>query len=459
MREAVRLTPRTRTAQSYIVFIASNVITVSELNRNARLAIEKLLPSSWVTGEISNFTQANSGHWYFTLKDQQCSVRCAFFRNRNQFMDWNPTEGNKVEVRAQATLYEPRGDYQLTVDVMRRAGQGDLYEEFLRLKAQLEAEGLFHKSLKLTPPLYPSCVGIITSLQAAALQDALKTLQERWPISEIIIYPTSVQGIEAADSMTQTLAVAISRRECDVLLLIRGGGSLEDLHAYNNETLARTIRASLVPIITGIGHETDFCIADFVSDVRAATPTAAAQYAVPDKMKIRFHIVNLQSRLDSSTHRRMEQSMQRLDGVSRRVIHPSMKLLHSTQLVQQFRSRLSINSEYQLNRFLQALDHSNYRLAAQMPKIGEKQKIAMRGLSTLKSALTASLDTRQNRLKNAASSLQQLNPVNVLSRGYCIVQSKEGNALTTSSSVHLGSDVKITLKSGYLDATITKVTL
>lgn len=435
----------------------TTVITVSELNRNARLAIEKSLSSCWVTGEISNFTQASSGHWYFTLKDPQCSVRCAFFRNRNQFMDWNPTEGNKVEVRAQATLYEPRGDYQLTVDVMRRAGQGDLYEEFLRLKARLEAEGLFNPSLKLTPPQHPSHIGIITSMQAAALQDALKTLRERWPISEIVIYPTAVQGQEAADSITQALTIAIDRKECDVLLLIRGGGSMEDLHPYNNETLARTIRSSLIPIISGIGHETDFCIADFVSDVRAATPTAAAQLAVPDRMETRLQLVNIQSRLNHSIQRLMQQSMQQLDGLSRRLMHPGNKLLYGRQQLQQFRKRLSMNREYQMNQFLKALEYSNIRLGAQRPNIGNKRNAIESCQFALQSALTVKQGSRQNRLKNAITSLQQLNPVKVLSRGYCIVQAQDGNALTESRSVHPGCNVKITLKSGHLDATVNRV--
>lgn len=438
---------------------ATTVITVSEFNRSVRLAIEKSLPSCWVTGEISNFIQANSGHWYFTLKDPQCSVRCAFFRSRNQFMDWNPTEGNKVEVRAQATLYEPRGDYQLTVDVMRLAGQGDLYEEFLRLKARLEAEGLFDTSLKLTPPQHPRCIGIITSLQAAALQDALKTLRERWPISEIIIYPTSVQGLEASDSITQALIIAISRKDCDVLLLIRGGGSLEDLHAYNNETLARTIQSSLIPIISGIGHETDFCIADFVSDVRTATPTAAAQFAVPDKLETRQQIVNFQSRLDNSIDRLMQQSMQRLDGLSRRLMHPGNKLLYRSQQMQQFRTRLLMNSEYKINQFLQALRYSKIRLGAQLPNIRERRNVIVSSKSALQSAMIVKLDLQKNRLKNTITSLQQLNPIKVLSRGYCIVQTNDGKALTESRLAHLGCDVKITLKSGYLDATVNKITL
>jgi exodeoxyribonuclease VII large subunit len=337
-------------APNKAIEIVSSVITVTELNRQARFAIEKALPSCWVAGEISNLTLASSGHWYFTLKDQQSSVKCAFFRNRNQFMDWKPTEGNKIEVRAQATLYEPRGDYQIIIDVMRHSGQGDVYAAFLRLKARLEAEGLFRQELKRSPPEYPKRIGIITSLQAAALQDALKTLQNRWPISPIVIYPTSVQGLEAADSIAQALTIAIQRKECEVLLLIRGGGSLEDLNAYNDENLARLIRSSSIPIITGIGHETDFSIADFSADIRAATPTAAAQHAVPDLAETRSRVENLTSRLNRSITRMMNQSMQYLDSVSRRLLHPGNRLTQNMNRVNQLKTGMLKNVDYRIQQ-------------------------------------------------------------------------------------------------------------
>jgi exodeoxyribonuclease VII large subunit len=436
----------------------SSVISVTELNRRARLAIEKSLPSCWIDGEISNWVQASSGHWYFTLKDQQSSVKCAFFRNRNQFMDWKPSEGNRVEVRAQATLYEPRGDYQLIVDVMRRAGQGELYEEFLRLKAKLDAEGLFQSTLKLPLPKLPRIVGIVTSLQAAALQDALKTLQNRWPASKVIIYPSSVQGGDAADSLTQALSTAIQRQECDVLLLIRGGGNLEDLHAFNNEKLARSIRSTNIPIITGIGHETDFSIADFASDLRAATPTAAAQSAVPDKVEMQAKCTKLQSGMINSLQRLMYQSMQTLDGLTRRVLHPANRITHAKTNVQQLKSRLSLNSTYRINQLKHKLEYSKIRHSAQRPDCESIRLRTMTRISALETALLLGLDQRKSRLNNAIKSLQQLHPERILSRGYCIVQTVDGVVLRDAGSVTPDSKLKITLRTGYLDATVNKVT-
>lgn len=372
-------------------------------------------------------------------------------------MDWKPSEGNRVEVRAQATLYEPRGDYQLIVDVMRRAGQGELYEEFLRLKAKLEAEGLFHSALKLPIPKLPRSIGIVTSLQAAALQDALKTLQNRWPASKVIIYPTSVQGGDAADSLTLALSMAVQRQECDVLLLIRGGGSLEDLHAFNSEKLARTIRSTNIPIITGIGHETDFSIADFVADLRAATPTAAAQSAVPDEIEMQTKCMELQSGMINSLQRLMYQSMQTLDGLTRRVLHPANRLTHGKTNVQQLKTRLSLNSGYRINQLKQRFEYSKIRLASQRPDCAVLRIRALTQQAAFETALLAKLDQRKSRLNNAIKSLQQLNPEKILSRGYCIVQTIDGKVLRNAGSVTPDSKLKITLRTGYLDATVNKV--
>jgi exodeoxyribonuclease VII large subunit len=435
----------------------SAVITVTELNRQARFAIEKALPSCWVAGEISNLTLASSGHWYFTLKDQQSSVKCAFFRNRNQFMDWKPAEGNKIEVRAQATLYEPRGDYQIIVEVMRHAGQGDIYAAFLRLKAKLEAEGLFRPELKRSPPEYPKCIGIITSLQAAALQDALKTLQHRWPISQIVIYPTSVQGLEASENIAQALNTANQRKECEVLLLIRGGGSLEDLNAYNDENLARLIRSSCIPVIAGIGHETDFSIADFSADIRAATPTAAAQQAVPDRMEKRSSVENLTSRMNSSVKRLMYQSMQYLDGLTRRLLHPANRLTQNANMVIQLKTRAQKAIIYRHQQLKHELEFKKIRIGNQRPDCSEKRIHLFNSLATLDTTMMAQLGKRKGRLDSALRSLQQLNPENILSRGYCIVQTNEGIVVSDAHAVQPGNRLKIMLKSGYLDATVNKV--
>jgi exodeoxyribonuclease VII large subunit len=271
----------------------SPILSVSDLNRMARLTLERGIPQVWVTGELSNLTRAASGHWYFTLKDSQAAVRCAMFRNRNLFMDWVPENGLRVELRAQPTLYEPRGEFQLSVEVMRRAGLGALYEAFARLKERLEREGLFDAARKRPLPPYPSQIGLITSPQAAALRDVLTTLRRRWPLARVLLYPTPVQGEGAAEAIAAALATAGARGECQVLLLVRGGGSIEDLWAFNEEVVARAIAACPIPVVSGIGHETDFTIADFVADRRAPTPTGAAQLATPDAGELAQHLHHL----------------------------------------------------------------------------------------------------------------------------------------------------------------------
>lgn len=372
-------------------------------------------------------------------------------------MDWKPTEGNKIEVRAQATLYEPRGDYQIIIEVMRHAGQGDVYAAFLRLKAKLEAEGLFRPELKRSPPEYPKCIGIITSLQAAALQDALKTLQHRWPICPIVIYPTSVQGLEASENIAQALNTAIQRKECEVLLLIRGGGSLEDLNAYNDENLARIIRSSSIPVIAGIGHETDFSIADFSADIRAATPTAAAQQAVPDQAETRSRVENLTSSMNSSIKRMMYQSMQFLDGVSRRLLHPGNRLTQNRNMVIQLKTRARNNIDYRYQQLKHELAIKRIRIDNQRPDCSAKRIDLFNSLAALDSTMMANLGIRKGRLESALRSLQQLNPENILSRGYCIVQTNEGIVVSDARAVQPGNRVKIILKSGNLDATVNKV--
>jgi len=433
------------------------ILTVSELNRKARFAIEQSLSSCWVGGEISNLTRASSGHWYFTLKDTQSSVKCAFFRNRNQFIDWQPIEGDKVEIRAQATLYEARGEYQLLVDVMRRAGIGALYEEFLRLKAKLDSEGLFRAECKLEPPAFPKTIGIVTSLQAAALQDVLKTLNERWPASRIIIYPTPVQGDAAAASIAQALVTANARNETEVLLLVRGGGSLEDLFAFNNEALARTIRATRIPIIAGIGHETDFSIADFVADARAATPTAAAQRSVPDKNEVLMQIGNLRNRLNGTLWRLLQQHAQTADHLTRRLTHPGNRIARNRRQIELLINRITVNSAHQFRRRKQQLDNGNIRLAAQTPDLDARRGKVSALTGELESLLNYRLEMCRHQYQAAHNSLQQLNPANVLARGYCIARTENGTVLREATSIRPGSKVEITLKSGHFDATVDKV--
>ncbi|MGH8705487.1 MAG: exodeoxyribonuclease VII large subunit, partial [Burkholderiales bacterium] len=266
------------------------VVSVSQLVRSARDLLERRFPLQWVAGEISSLRPAASGHLYFVLKDEAAQVDCIMFRGRAALLDWEPMEGLRVEVRALVTLYEPRGRFQLNVEAMRRAGLGPLYERFLKLKEKLEREGLFDPAAKRAVPPHPKRIGVVTSLAAAALRDVLTTLARRNPSIPVIVYPAPVQGEGAAARIAGMIASANSRAECDVLLLVRGGGSIEDLWQFNEEALARAIRASRIPVVVGVGHETDFTIADFSADRRAPTPTAAAELVSPPRAELRARV-------------------------------------------------------------------------------------------------------------------------------------------------------------------------
>src|SRR5690349_5806868 len=302
------------------------VISVAELNRLARDVLERSLPFTWVAGEVSNSKRYDSGHCYFTLKDAQAQVDCVMFRNRAQLLGWLPQDGMRVEVRAAPTLYEARGKFQLNVDTMRRGGLGALYEAFERLKARLEREGLFDPARKRPLPRFPRAIGIVTSLKAAALRDVLTVLRKRMPRLPVVIYPAPVQGAGAAERIAAAIAAAGAHAACDVLIVCRGGGSLEDLWAFNEEAVARAILASPIPVISGVGHETDFTIADFVADVRAPTPTAAAGLACPSCEDLARLLAHDAERLRRTARRGLEERMQRLDYLTRRLVHPGERI-------------------------------------------------------------------------------------------------------------------------------------
>ncbi|MGB7397419.1 MAG: exodeoxyribonuclease VII large subunit, partial [Candidatus Macondimonas sp.] len=292
---------------------ADSVYSVSRLNREARILLEGGLPLLWVMGEISNFSQPSSGHWYFTLKDAQAQVRCAMFRNRNQGLGLRPQNGMQVQVRVRVSLYEPRGEFQLIAEQMQPAGEGALRLAFEALKARLAAEGLFDASLKRPLPAYPHTIGVITSPTGAALRDILHVLNRRYPLARVVFYPVPVQGVDAAPQIVQALRLAGERAECDVLILARGGGSLEDLWAFNEEIVARAVRACPLPVVSGVGHEIDFTIADFVADLRAPTPSAAAESVVPDGSDLLRRFDQYQQRLSTLARHRVERAGTRLN--------------------------------------------------------------------------------------------------------------------------------------------------
>ncbi|MCB1900116.1 exodeoxyribonuclease VII large subunit [Cognatazoarcus halotolerans] len=433
-------------------------ISVAELNTLAREALESAIPLHWVAGEISNLTRAASGHIYFTLKDAQAQVRCTLWRSKAQLLPFQPTHGQKVEVRALATLYEARGDFQLNVETIRRAGVGSLYEAFLALRERLEREGLFKASDKRPLPSFPRGVGIITSLQAAALRDVLSAMRRRAPHLPIVIYPSTVQGSEAPHALAgaiETAGARASRDGIDVLLLVRGGGNLEDLWPFNDEALARVIRRSPVPVITGIGHETDFTIADFVADLRAATPTAAAELATAAYVAISQRLAEQTRRLLRAAARTLENAAQRLDRAAVRVIHPRERLARARERLEGVDARLKRAATARLRAHSHCLDNLSARLSGKRPDF-RAQKDHLRHIEDRLSSAANRLIRRQHeRVDGLAANLAHLNPESVLARGYGIVRDQNGRIVREATSVGPGEALSIRLSHGRLDAVVS----
>jgi exodeoxyribonuclease VII large subunit len=434
---------------------AQVVLSISEINRLARLALEKHLPSCWIRGELSNLSRASSGHWYFTLKDASASARCVMFRIRNQFVDWPVREGDQIEIRAQASLYEPRGDFQLIVEAMRQAGQGSLYEAFLRLKDRLQQEGLFEPERKKAIPPLPRAIGVITSPMAAALRDVLTTLKRRWPYASATLYPCQVQGDAAPAQIQQAIHDANLRGEVDVLLLVRGGGSLEDLLAFNDEGVARAVATSNIPIICGVGHETDFTIADFVADLRAPTPTGAAQLATPDTNEWVQRIKDLGYRLSHRLRSRLDAAWQHQDHLQKRLRHPQERLRHQHLQLQQLNRRL-VRSGHRLIEIANARMELGYkRLSGARPATahyGERLLHLRRRLHQYQQH-QQTLRTRQ--LTNLITQLELLCPSLVLQRGYSIVRNVQGTVVKSPDLVRVGERLSVELSHGQLGVTVT----
>ncbi len=431
------------------------VISVAELNRLARELLERNLPLMWVAGEISNFKRYDSGHCYFTLKDAQAQVDCVMFRNRAQLLGWAPDNGAKVEVRALPSLYEARGKFQLNVEAMRRAGLGALFEAFEKLKAKLAAEGLFDPARKRPLPRFPRAIGIVSSPKAAALRDVLTTLKRRMPGLPVILYTTPVQGEGAAPRIAAAIARANAHKMCDVLLLCRGGGSIEDLWSFNEEVVARSIVASAIPIVTGIGHETDFTIADFVADLRAPTPSAAAQAASPERRELIRQVAAVRARLARAFARRLDRLWQGVDYLGRRLVDPSERLRIECRHLEQLASRLAHAADRGLSGRRWALIDFRRRLAAACL---DPQR-CWSGLAHLRMRLQAAasrnVQARHAGLGALGARLDAMNPQAVLSRGYAIVTDARGRIVSDAAAVAAGDALTLRLARGIVDSRVT----
>lgn len=427
----------------------NRVFSVRELNFAAKQLIETGLPLLWVRGEISNFVCAASGHWYFSLKDEQAQVRCVMFRHKSQYLDWLPKSGAQVEVLALPSLYEARGEFQLTLEQMRPAGMGALYEAFEKLKKKLEGEGLFAESRKRALPSFPAQVGIVTSPQAAALRDVLTTLARRMPGLPVVLYPTPVQGAGSAQKVAEAIALANQRKECDIIILCRGGGSIEDLWSFNEEVVARAIAASHIPVVCGVGHETDFTIADFVADQRAATPTAAAQAVAPERSELLQRLHQFEQRMTRATLRHLERAMQQLDYLQRRLVHPAQRAQQQVQHLGQLQQRLQsalVHTMQNQNWRWQALQQ---RLRAARPDLMQLSNRHAEISRRLKDAMQRTLERYDNRLAAAQQHLQHLDPQQVLARGYSMVRDEQGAVVLDSAALALGASLHLTFARGW----------
>jgi exodeoxyribonuclease VII large subunit len=431
------------------------IYSVSRLVRETRAVLEGSFPLLWVEGEISNLARPASGHVYFTLKDEVAQVRCALFRTQRMRLRFHPENGQQVLLRARVSLYEPRGEFQLIAEHMEPAGEGALRLAFERLKTQLAAEGLFADELKKPLPTLPRQIGLITSPQGAAVRDLLTVLRRRFPAIPVVIYPVPVQGAEAPSRIVQMLQLANRRAECDVLILSRGGGSLEDLQAFNEEEVARAIHASKIPLVTGIGHEIDFTIADFVADLRAPTPSAAAERVSPDRFMLRKRCDDLRLQL----HRRLQLQLRndRLQAVKLDVRlqrqHPRQRLQQRSQRLDELSQRLRQAEHFRLHRFGRRLEALKARLVNQTPA-RRFEYLKYRSLNLRERLLHAvhkTLELSRNRLAQQARDLQTLSPLNTLNRGYAIASRVADNRILRSAvEIAAGEQAQVRLARGHL---------
>lgn len=436
---------------------ADPLLSVSALNRLAREVIERGFPQLRVVGEVSNLARPASGHLYFTLKDETAQVRCTMWRSRAQTLPFRIEDGMRVEARASVTLYEPRGEFQLAVEGLRQAGAGNLFEAFLRLKAKLEAEGLFSPSLRRALPAYPRRIGVITSPAAAAWQDVLATLARRAPGIDIVLYPSPVQGDGAGRRLAEAVDIASRRASTDridALLLVRGGGSLEDLWAFNDEALARAIRRCSVPVVTGVGHETDFTIADFAADQRAATPTMAAEVVSAGYPAAAGRLDALARALSAGLRTRLNTAAQRLDRTALQLVHPRDRLKGSAEQIARLSGQLASAFERRLEREHGRSETLRLRLYATRPRLDEAHARLDRAAERLVVAARVIVPPRGERIAALAAQLQALSPTATLARGFSITRDARGAILRDAAAVAPGADISIELAHGRIDAEV-----
>ncbi len=442
-----------------------DVLTVSQLNGRARVLLEDVFSSIWVEGEISNLSRPASGHVYFTLKDAGAQVRCALFRQNAARVRQALKDGLQVKVRGKVSLYEGRGDYQLILDTLEPAGDGALRQAFEALKVKLDEEGLFSAERKLALPLHPRRIGIVSSPTGAVIRDIISVFRRRAPQVELTLIPTAVQGREAIGQIVRALQLA-DRQGFDALILARGGGSLEDLWCFNEEAVARAIDACVTPIVSAVGHETDVSISDFVADVRAPTPSAAAELLAPDASDLHRRVESLQRRLVSRMREKLMRQQLLLDGLSRRLRHPGERLRQQAQRLDELDMRLRRAFDHNLRKHQTHVAHLQSRLAAQHP--GRTLAFLRQRLDSLAErlprAIREQLKARRLQLQHQVQTLQVVSPLATLGRGYSILLDERGQAVRRADQTHTGQRLTARLSEGQLqvrveDNHLTPVTL
>lgn len=437
-----------------------DVYSVSRLNHEAKALLEGSFPLLWVEGELSNLSRPASGHLYFTLKDAQAQVRCALFRGSQRHVGITPKDGMQVLVRARVSLYEGRGDYQLIVESLEEAGEGALRRAYEQLRNRLAQEGLFDGTRKKPLPRLPKRIGIITSPSGAVLHDILTTLKRRFPAIPVLLYPVPVQGEGAAEKIAAMLRLAGQRRDCDVLILARGGGSLEDLWAFNEEVVARAIHACPVPIVCGVGHETDVSIADFVADARAPTPTAAAEMLSPNQSDWLLDLEQKEQRLVRLLRDRLRAFQQQLDYLSTRLVHPRERLARLDERLRILGTRLRLAQLHVRERATHALFILHARLLRHNPttQLREHQQHSRHLHTQLVKAMRRVLERTQEQVARAVQTLDTLSPLATLARGYAILENPvTGAVVRVAGEVRPGDPVRARLARGLLDCRVEKV--
>jgi len=441
---------------------SAHVYSVSQINGEARNLLETTLPAVWVVGEVSNLASPGSGHLYFTLKDAQAQVRCAMFRSANRQLRFRMADGVQVLVQARVSLYEPRGTYQLIVSQMEEAGEGLLRRKFEELKAKLAAEGLFAAEHKQALPHLPARIGVVTSPSGAAIRDILHVLARRYPVAEVYIYPTRVQGDGVQEEIARAIKLATARNECDVLIIARGGGSLEDLWCFNEEIVARAIYACPIPVVSGVGHEIDFTIADLVADVRAPTPSGAAELITPDRTELLRILLALDRRLSLSIRRQWTIDMQRHERLAARLqrTHPGIVLERLQQRTDELNRQLALAMRGNLQNSRQRQQMLIQRLRSAVPaaRITRCSSVVSAAQLQLVNAIRHRLQMTAGRLSVAAGELHAVSPLATLERGYAVVQHADSGRLVRSANdVVEGDRIQARLARGILEARVEKI--